>query len=133
MSEKLITLPIPDELYERMQEAAAASERSLEDVLLETLGVAFQTDVDFPSLEALGKYTNEQLWAVVQRRVAWGQSLRLRELSAKNKLQKLTQDEEIELDHLLDLNDSYILLRSQALLLLKERGQNISSHLSIGA
>ena len=61
------------------------------------------------------------------------QSLRLRELSAKRKQETLTADEERELDDLLNLVDRQMLLRSEALLLLKQRGQDVESYLKLGA
>ena len=132
MSQKLITLPISDELYERLQETAEASDRTVEEVLLETIDVTFQTNPDLVPLEALVNYSNEQLWGVVYNRLSWSQSLRLRDLSAKNKEQELTEAEEAELNRLIDLVDQYMLLRSEALLLLKQRGQNIDDYLRLG-
>ena len=78
-------------------------------------------------------YSDTQLWAVVYRRLAWPQSQRLHELSAKNKLEKLTEDEQSELEYLLTLNDRAMLLRSEALLLLKNRGHDIATYLERGA
>jgi len=51
------------------------------------------------------------------------QSLRLRELSAKGKQEALTADEEWELNELLNLVDRQMLLRSEALLLLRQPKQ----------
>ena len=72
-------------------------------------------------------YSDAQLWAVVYQRLAWLQSQRLHELSAKNKLGKLTEDEQSEFEYLLTLNDRAMLLRSEALLLLKNREQDIAT------
>jgi hypothetical protein len=70
-----------------------------------------------------------QLWAIVYRRLAWNQSLRLHELSTKYKSDELSTDEQVELDALLDRNDHYMLLRSEALLILQQRGADIQSYL----
>jgi hypothetical protein len=78
-------------------------------------------------------YSDAQLWAVVSQRLAWPQSQRLHELSAKNKLEKLTEDEQSEFEDLLALNDRAMLLRSEALLLLKNRGHDIATYLERGA
>ncbi|MEP7291560.1 MAG: hypothetical protein ABI835_07235 [Chloroflexota bacterium] len=133
MSQKSITIPMPDELYERVQEIAEASDRSIEEVLLETLGEVFQSDADLPPLEALSAYSVERLWAIVQRRLSWSQSLRLHELSAKHKDGMISSVEVNELNELLEFVDIQMLLRSEALLLLKQRGQNIDSYLKLGA
>jgi hypothetical protein len=78
-------------------------------------------------------YSDAQLWAVVYQRLAWPQSQRLHELSAKNKREELTEDEQSELEYLLTLNDHAMLLRSEALLLLKNRGHDIATYLERGA
>ena len=84
------------------------------------------------SLAALLNYTDEQLWAVVYQRLAWPQAQRLHELSAQTKQERLTVNEQHELDHLLTLNDRAMLLRSEALRLLKNRGHDIATYLERG-
>jgi hypothetical protein len=132
MGEKSVTLQLPDELYESVQEAAEASERPLEDVLLESIGVLFRrpsADME-RMLSELADYSDSQLWAVVYRRLPWSQSLRLRELNAKS---HLTNTEQNELEQLIDLVDRYMLLRSEALLLLKQHGQDVDTYLHMRA
>ena len=51
------------------------------------------------NLAALSNYTDEQLWAVVYQRLAWPQAQRLHELSAQTKRERLTANEQHELDH----------------------------------
>lgn len=136
MGQKIITLQIPDELYERLQEAAESSQRSPETVLLESLDLLLSPpsipNIDEPLAE-LSSYSDTQLWAVVHRHLPWNQSLRLRELSAKGKQGDLTNDEQAELQYLLDRVDRDMLLRSEALLLLKQRGHDIDVYLKLGA
>jgi hypothetical protein len=138
MGKRSITLDLPDELYERIQEEAKASHRPVETVALETLGAAFrqpsdQNGADLDRLLAeMQEYSDSRLWAIVRRRLTWIQSLRLRELSAKGKQEALGADEELELNELLDLVDRQMLLRSEALLLLKRRGQDVESYLMVG-
>ena len=133
MSGKSITLNLPEDLYERVRQVAAQSQRPLERVLVESIRLLFvlpptSTDVA-ATLTAMPSYSDAQLWAVVYQRLAWPQSQRLHELSAKNKLEKLTEDEQSDLEYLLTLNDHAMLLRSEALLLLKNRGHNIAPYL----
>jgi hypothetical protein len=134
MNHKTITLNVPEELYERVQEAAEASDRSLETVLLESMDVLFRrspNDLD-ELLKNLPTYTDAQLWAFVYRRLPWTDSLRLRELIAKGKQGTLNESEEYELNRLSDTVDGDMLLRSEALELLQQRGQDISSYLKMG-
>jgi hypothetical protein len=61
--------------------------------------------------------------------LAWPQSQRLHELSANKKLERLTEDEQHELEDLLGSNDRAMLLRSEALRLLKNCGYDIEAYL----
>ncbi len=133
MSQKLITLQVSDQLYERVREVAEASDRSAEEVLVESLNFALQISPDLPPLEALSDYPTVQLWSIVLSRMPDVQWQRLHDLSQKNKWEELTEAEEAELDQLVDLNDKYMLLRSQALVLLQERGEDIRLYLNAGA
>jgi hypothetical protein len=137
MSGKSITLDLPDDLYEQMHQVAAQSQRPVERVILESLRLLFvppPSSADLAtSLAALSGYADPQLWAVVYPRLAWPQSQRLHELSVKNKLERLTADEQRELEDLLSSNDHAMLLRSEALRLLKHRGYDIEAYLKRGA
>ncbi len=137
MPGKAITLDLPEDLYERVRQVAEQSQRPLERVLVESIRLLFvlpptATDVA-TTLAAMPGYSDAQLWAVVYQRLAWPQSQRLHELSGKNKLEKLTEDEQSACEHLLTLNDRAMLLRSEALLLLKNRGHDIAAYLERGA
>jgi hypothetical protein len=116
---------------------AAQSQRPVERVVLESLRLLFvppPSSADLAtSLAALPSYSDAQLWAMVYQRLAWPQSQRLHELSAKNKLERLTKEEQLELEDLLSSNDQAMLLRSEALRLLKNRGYNIEAYLKRGA
>jgi hypothetical protein len=137
MNRKSITLEIPDDLYEQVQQAADASERSPEAILLESIDVLFRqpaasTSIDH-LLNELPHYSDAQLWGVVNRQLPWTQSLRLRELSGRNKQGELLAPEQTELYNLIDQVDRYMLLRSEALLLLRQRGHEIKNYLKLGA
>jgi hypothetical protein len=137
MPGKSITLDLPEDLYEQVRQVAAQSQRPVERVVLESLRLLFvppPSSVDLAtSLAALSGYTDQQLWAIVYQRLAWPQSQRLHELSAKNKLEALTEDEQRELEDLLVSNDRAMLLRSEALSQLKHRGYDIEAYLKRGA
>jgi len=134
---KSITLDLPDDLYEQVHQMAALSQRPVERVVLESLRLLFvppPSSADLATnLAALSGYSDPQLWAVVYQRLAWPQSQRLHELSANKKLERLTEDEQQELEDLLGSNDRAMLLRSEALRLLKNRGYDIETYLKRGA
>src|SRR5258707_1171784 len=84
-------------------------------------------------LNELPHYSDAQLWAVVNRRLPWPQTLRLRELSGRGKQGALAETEQTELNGLIDQVDRYMLLRSEALVLLQQRGHEINNYLKFGA
>ena len=137
MSGKSITLDLPEDLYERVRQVAEQSQRPVERILVESIRLLFglpSTSTDIATtLAAMPSYSDAQLWAVIYQSLAWPQSQRLHALSTKNKLEKLTEDEQSEFEHLLTLNDRAMLLPSEALLLLKNRGHDIATYLERGA
>ncbi len=130
-----IELNIPTDLYERIQEAAARSDRPVESVLVESLALLFGTPpVDWDHLSAaLETLPDAQLWALAYRRVTWIAGGRLRELTARGKQAPLSDEEQAELAMLLDEADRMMLLRSQALLVLQQCGHNVQGQLQLGA
>jgi hypothetical protein len=137
MPGKSITLDFPDDLYEQVHQVSAQRQRPVERVVLESLRLLFvppPSSADLATnLAALSGYSDAQLWAVIYQRLAWPQSQRLHELSANKKLERLTEDEQHELEDLLSSNDRAMLLRSEALRLLKNRGYDIEAYLKRGA
>lgn len=133
---KTITLQIPDELYARIEQAAADSARSTEAVLQDSIDIMFSEPTDNAIMEALLAampfYTERQLWAVVYGRLPLEKSFRLHELVDKAKQGATSTSEESELDELVALVDRYMLLRSEALVMLKERGHDIDSYWKTG-
>lgn len=134
MSQSTIELELPAEVYERAQQIARHSNRSVESVLLDGLALLFGTLPDAGlSPDVLRDYTDEQLWAVVHQRLAWPQDTRLRELIALGRHGQITDDEKTEMERLIHLVDHQMLLRSEALLLLKQRGHDVEEQLKLGA
>ncbi len=132
MTQSPILLQLPDELYERLREIADYSHRPVESVLIDSLTLLFG---NLPTInpQELTNFSDEQLWALVHRPIAWPQDVRLRELSDLGKHGALSVDEQSELETLIDAYDQYVLLRSQALLLLKQRGHDVEKRLKLGA
>ena len=135
MAEKTITLHIPDALYEQVEKAAQASERPVENVLLDSISLF----VNYPQtsqqldkwVEQLSSYSDSQLWNIVYHRLAENDALRLSELSEKNSRGTLNSPEQDELTNLLYLIDRDMVLRSEALLLLQQRGHDVQPYLNL--
>jgi hypothetical protein len=135
MAHQSVVVNLTPELYERIHHTAEHTNRSLESVLIESLALLFgDLDADVDSLlSTLDSLSNDQLWAIIQRRLAWPQRMELQDLTAKSKAGALSPIEQSKLEDLLDQVDRYTLLRSQALLLLKQRGQKVEPYLGINA
>ncbi|MGH2410281.1 MAG: hypothetical protein ACRDGS_07940, partial [Chloroflexota bacterium] len=126
---------LPAELFERIREAAARGDQPLESVLVDTLALLFgapQADWE-QRTAALDTLPDAQLWAVVYRRVAWPEGARLRELTARGQQAALSDEEQAELAALIDETDRLTVLRSRALLVLRQRGHDIRKQLKLGA
>jgi hypothetical protein len=135
MAEKTITLHIPEELYEQVEKAAQASERPLETLLLDSISL-FMNYPQMPQrldkwVEQLSSFTDSQLWGVIYHRLAENDALRLSELSDKNTQGTISTQEWDELTSLLYLVDRDMLLRSEALLLLQQRGHDVQPYLKL--
>lgn len=134
MAQQPVVLQLPESLYERVRQIADESNRPVEEVLLESLTLLFD---DLPNIgeltpQRLGGLSDEQLWAIVYRPLAWIQDVRLHELTARSKWGGLSENEQSELEQLVDQMDQHVLLRSQALLLLKQRGIDVEHRLQMG-
>lgn len=134
MSKDLYRLAIPEHLLNRPQRIAHENKRSVDTVLIESLDLFFG-DVAGEDLspEALKDFSDEQLWAIVHRRLAWPQNSRLQELAALGDEGEMSAEQLNEMEGLIELVDHQMLLRSKALLLLKWRGCDNQKHLQLRA
>ena len=134
MKQAKVELQLSPKIYQRAQEIAQTSNRSLETVLLEGLSLLFG---ELPPLDLmpdqLMAYDDEQLWALVHQHLAWPQEARLSDLVERGKQGQLSELEQAEMERLISLVDHYMLLRSQALFILKQRGHLIEKQLRLGA
>jgi hypothetical protein len=133
MNDESVSLKISGKLYERAKQMSAESNRPVEAVLMDSLNLLFGVEDEDIQLDDLTNLSDEQLWGIVHQRLAWPQETRLRELTALGKQNLLSEDEQAELEQLIDRVDRYTLLRSQALLLLKQRGYDVEQRLRLGA
>ena len=129
MDRQPITVKLPDELYERIRQIAEESDRSLEAVVVESLDLLFSETAGV-ALQALANYSDDRLWALVHRHMSRAESTRLVDLSRQSRTSALTARQQEELDHLLERVDRDLLLRSEALRLLKARGHSVERYLT---
>jgi hypothetical protein len=128
--DRTLSITLPLELHQRLQIVANWSNESEETALIEGMSWLYTTVPSDPeaTLKRLQTLSDVQLWAVVYQRLTTPDQERLSELSTRNKVETLTSDEQLELEALLALVDHQVLLRSEALLLLKQRGFEIDRY-----
>jgi hypothetical protein len=130
MSHPMLTLELPEEIYERVRRAAKGMKQPLETALANIVKAATPSLEKVPleyraELEALEDLSDEELWELAERRAAPAQQRRLTKLLAKNQRGELTDRERQALSGLRATLDRLMLQRSYAYLLLKYRGQRI--------
>lgn len=127
MKEPTKELKVPVAIYERAEAIASKTACSAESVMLDALALHFgelsDSALDPKTMQSL---EDEQLWALVQRRLTPKQDARLRDLlDLGNRGQIRSQDED-ELARLAAMVDQQMVLRSKALVLLQQRGHDIN-------
>ena len=132
MKRPTIELEIAPEVVEYVRKIARGENCSVEAVLEDGLTLLFGSTSEVESqLDRLNDCTEEQLWAVIHHRLTFTQDRRIRLLMEYGREGTLMEQEKSELDCLLNLIDRQTLLRSRALLLLKERGHDIFEYLNV--
>jgi len=131
MTTQAVTLQLPESLYARLQQAAHATGRSLDDVLLHAVQVGspprwddapaeFQTD-----LAALDRLDDESLWRIARSRQTEADMERYQELLDKNANGVLSPDERNALVQLRAEFDRFMLRKVHAAALLRWRGYQV--------
>ena len=133
MATQTINVDVPDEIYRRLQDMAAATHRSLEDILVQTLrGNLPLTRDDLPPAQRdlvaeLTPLNDDALWKVAREALPTRDWRRHRHLLCKSGAEALTTEEHAELGALRDATDRFVTRRSVALALLKWRGHTITT------
>ena len=131
MTTQNITLPLPENIYLRLQQTAQATQQSLTDVLLhavqigsppswEDAPVEFQVD-----LAALDRLHDESLWKIARSSQTDADMVRYQELLDKNANETITRTEQAELTETRIEADRFMLRKVHAAALLRWRGYQI--------
>lgn len=129
---KTVTITLSEDTAEQLQELARLSQRTLEDVASEMLNSTFVSEENLEAqLEAVSGYSDNRLWALVDRDVTPVQRERLNQLRDRVKSsQALNESEEREYRTLLNLVEIYMLWRSAAVAELKQRGYKVGRYVN---
>lgn len=131
MSTRTVKVQLPESLYIRLQQAADATRRSLNDVLLHAVQVGspprwddapaqFQAD-----LAALDRLDDAALWRIARGGMTEAEMERYQELLDKNANDALVAEERDELVNLRVEADRLMLRKAHAAALLRWRGYQV--------
>lgn len=130
MGLQTVTLRLPNLLYQRIERRAYKMNRSIEDELVNVVTEALPSLEDLPAditdeMAQLTFLTNSELLQTAAMSVTPLESERMEELLFKQQREGLTAKEQQQVNGLLHRYDQIMLIRAQAMLLLKERGIEI--------
>jgi hypothetical protein len=132
MSDYAVTLPVPEEIYDRARQVAAGTAQSVEAVLLQQLQAAFMAPLpplppdEQRELEALASLSDEALWTLARAQMAQDKQARLQVLMDANSQGSLAEAQRIELEILVAQGQRLGVRKAQAAALLTERGYRVT-------
>lgn len=133
--EYTLTLELPDDVYAILEQRAAAANRTVEEEIIAILEIAFppEDDPDDPlpdalqeTVDSLELLDNPALWEIAQSNRPEAVAAEIETLNQKQQQDALSDEEATKLTELTQEHERLIILRNQALILLKERGYDIS-------
>ncbi len=122
-----ITLTLPEQTMEQAQQAAAALQRPVEEVLSDLLASVLPTMQDVPDdmQAALVRMTwleSQELWRIAREQMSAASQEQLQQLTHLQGQRPLTLDEQAQLDALRQDYGRRTLLKARAYVLLSLRG-----------
>lgn len=133
MTIKDVVLPLPEDLYIRLEQTALATKQSLIEMLVCAVRVGSPPDwsqapAEFQAdLAALDRLNDDALWNVARNQRGESDMARLQELLAMNADESLTIGERLELEEQVAEADRFMLRKAHAATLLQWRGHVVPS------
>ena len=130
MSHPVLTLELPEDIYEHVRRAAKGMNQPVEKALVDIVRAATPSLEKVPAeyraqLEVMEDLGDEELWRISRRRPAPARQRRLERLLDKNQRGELTDRDRQAWYELRADGDRLMLQRSYAALLLKYRGHRV--------
>ena len=136
MAGHTVTIELPDDLYDRLQRQAAEARRSIAAEVVQVLAMAVPvmdnhvpTDLE-KELAHLETLDDASLWKIARPRFPTRTAKRMQALQFKRQREGLSDDERQLEAVLAQEYDRRMLVRSKALLLLKQRGHDVTELVS---
>ncbi len=135
MTVQSVTLDLPDALYERLKHRAEQTHRTVEAELLDVVAAAVPATDELPrdladAISPLASLNDQALWQAARTHLPTAAANRMERLHLKRQQRGLTEPEAEVLTELVRQYERTMLVRAQAVALLKERGHDVSGLLS---
>jgi hypothetical protein len=135
MTSQSVTLNLPGPLYDRPKRRAEQSHRTVEAELLEVVASAVPVADDLPvelaeAISSLALLDDEALWRAARSHLPTEAAEQMECLHLKRQKEGLTETETRTLAGLVRQYERAMLIRAQAMALLKERGHDVSEFLA---
>lgn len=132
--ERTLSIKLPEDVFQKLQRAADLTQRTVEDVIVNTVNATFVAPPNLSSpiadeLAIMHQMKDETLWEMIPPSVTAQQRKRLEELSEVSEQRPLSPDEIDEQLALLEAHHYSILRRAQAITILTLRGHSVSNEL----
>lgn len=126
----VITLEMPDSVFEPLRRAAAATKQPVESLLLTNLQASLPSLEGLPleiqqNLESLETLADKSLWQVMLETVPSNEQHRISELLDRNQSGAISESEREELASLQHRADLVMLRKAHAAVLLRFRGKRL--------
>ena len=131
MTVRDVVLPLPEDLYVRLEQTARATRQSLTDLLLRSLRAGSPPDwAQAPAesqadLAALDRLNDDALWRIARSQRSDADAALLQKLLEKNAADALTAAEQLELAAQVAEADRFMLRKAHAAALLQWRGHAV--------
>jgi hypothetical protein len=131
MTEKTLTVTLPEATFLKLQKAAEVTYRSIDDLLASTIDATLSAPPNLPEelareLATLHLLSDEALWTTLWPSLSSAEQHRLQQLNHIAGERDLTTAETAEQSALLNAYYRSMLRRAQAIAILKQRGHEIS-------
>jgi len=131
MSDRTITLTLPEALYERIRVTAEASARSVEDVATQSLALSLPPlEESLPvrlqsELAAFSLLSDAELHTIATETMEEDSQVQLEEVAEAQKVRSLTAAEQAALNHLMEEANRVMIRKAEAYRLLAQRSHAI--------
>jgi len=131
MSVQSVTLNLPETVYEQIQRAAVKTKRRVDEIMAEAVAAVAPIMDSAPQnlravLAQMAYLNDAALWQAARSTMTVEQRERLQFLHDKQQREALTAEEKTEEQILLTLYRETLLIRAQAVVILKMRGYSVS-------